>query len=187
MNKMKDKCRFATALLFAMVISYHSVNAQSKHLRLVFIRHAEKPRDGENLSCKGFNRSILLPDLLFKKFGVPTNIYVPSIDPGESTKHCRMFQTITPFAVKFNLAINSEYNESDSKNIGNALLKEKGTIIIVWEHKAMLSVIRHLGITSDFKWPDDDFDSIWIVTFEKGRVILTKDKEGLKPSDNCSF
>lgn len=43
-----------------------------------------------------------------------------------------MFQTITPFAVKYNLTINSAYEEGDYKHISKALLKEKGTVIIVW-------------------------------------------------------
>ncbi len=36
--------------------------------KVVIIRHAEKPDDGDNLSCKGFNRSLALTSVLYNKF-----------------------------------------------------------------------------------------------------------------------
>jgi hypothetical protein len=163
-------------------------NAQQNDLKLVFIRHGERPDDGDNLTCKGFNRSLLLPAVLYKKFGKPANIYVPSVSGKDATKHARMFQTITPFAVKYNLAINSAYDEADYKHIGKALLKESGTVIIVWEHNSMVSIVDYLGVqSSHLQWPDDDYDSIWIVTYRNGTAVLTKDKEGLNPSADCAF
>ena len=38
---------------------------------------------------------------------------MPSLDCGKSTSHARMFQTVSPFAVKYNLKINSAFNEKD--------------------------------------------------------------------------
>lgn len=160
--------------------------AQAKNLKLVFIRHAERPENGDNLNCKGLNRSLLLPSLLYKKFGKPDDIYIPSIHQGDQTKRSRMFQTITPFAVKYNLSINSSYEEDDYKHTGKALLKEQGTVLIVWEHHWIQSLVSYLGVKTG-KWPDDDYDSIWILTFPKGKAVLTKDKQGLKPGINCSF
>ena len=174
--------------MFVFVLITNIACAQSKSLKLVFIRHGERPDNGDNLTCKGFNRSLLLPALLYKKFGLPDNIYVPSLNLGKSTKRARMFQTITPFAVKYNLSINSQYDEEDYKHISKALLQEKGTILIIWEHNTITPLLDYLGIkTSSLNWPDSDYDSIWIVTFKKGQAILTKDREGLNPSDNCSF
>ncbi len=185
---MKKYYKVLALLVLALGFTIKAVNAQDKGLKLVFIRHAERPGDGDNLNCKGFNRSMMLPALIMKKFGKPDNIYVPELNSGKSTKRGRMFQTISPFAIKYNLPINTKYGENDYKDIGHALLKEEGTVLIVWEHNTMLPILNYLGVKTDgLNWPDSDFDSIWIVTFKKDKAILTKDREGLNPQDNCSF
>lgn len=161
--------------------------AQSSQLKLVFIRHAERPEDGENLNCQGLNRSLLLPSVLYKKFGIATGIYVPAINIGYATKRSRMLQTISPYAIKYNLAINSYYEENDAKRLSATLLQQRGIVLIVWEHRNIAPILRCLGIRDDLKWPSDDFDSIWIVTFKNGRAVLLRDKEGLRPSPDCPF
>ncbi|RQO64351.1 histidine phosphatase family protein [Pedobacter sp. KBW06] len=174
--------------LYAFVLLSFTASSQDKNLKLVFIRHAERPEEGNNLTCKGFNRSIQLPAVLYKKFGRPSDIYVPAINLGKKTSRARMFQTITPFAVKYNLTINSAYEEGDYKHISKALLKEKGTVIIVWEHKDIQQLVNALGVKSvTQKWGTNDYDSIWVVTFSTGVPLLKKDKQGLNPSSNCNF
>jgi hypothetical protein len=185
---MKVPSLFIQFFLYAFVLFSFSARSQDRNLKLVFIRHAERPEDGNNLTCKGFNRSIQLPAVLYKKFGRPSDIYVPAINLGKDTRRARMFQTITPFAVKYNLSINSAYEEGDYKYISKALLKEKGTVIIVWEHKEIQQLVNALGVKSvTQKWGTNDYDSIWIVTFSTGMPVLKKDKQGLNPSSNCNF
>lgn len=185
---MKTPHLFTQLLFFTLVLFSGIARSQDKNLKLVFIRHAERPEDGNNLTCKGFNRSLQLPAILYKKFGKPSNIYVPAINLGKDTKRARMFQTITPFAIKYNLSINSAYEEGDYKHISKALLKEKGTVIIVWEHKDIQELISALGVKSATqKWASNDYDSIWIVTFPNGLSLLKKDRQGLNPSPNCNF
>lgn len=173
--------------LMAFSLSNCSINAQNKTLKLVFIRHAERPEDGENLTCQGINRSLQLPAVLYNKFGVPQNIYVPALNMGKKTKRARMLQTITPFVAKYNVSINSAFEEEDYKGIGKALLNENGTIFIVWEHNNIAPILQYLGITSPLKWKDSDFDSIWIVTFHHKQAVLTKDTENLHPAAGCPF
>lgn len=185
---MKVPSLFTPLFFYAFILISTNAKSQDENLKLVFIRHAERPEDGDNLTCKGFNRSIQLPAVLYKKFGIPSNIYVPSINLGKSTRRARMFQTITPFAIKYNLTINSAYEEGDYKHISQVLLKERGTVIIVWEHKKIQQLISALGVKSATqKWGANDYDSIWIVTFTQHRPILKKDKQGLNPSTNCNF
>jgi hypothetical protein len=165
-------------------------NAQSaqEELRVVLIRHAEKPLKGDNLDCQGLNRSLALPPLLHTRFGVPAFTYIPAIGLGDSTKHSRMFQTIVPFAVQYNLILNSKYAEGDSAGIAGDILKKKGTVLVVWEHKRIPSIVRALGLRDDsLRWPDDDYDSIWVITFRNGRPHLTPSAERLKPSEACPF
>jgi hypothetical protein len=154
-------------------------------LKVIFIRHGEKPENGNNLSCKGLNRSLQLPAIVESKFGIPDFLYVPSLKMAKKNKQARMYETVVPMAVKYNLDINSEFDENDSTGIANDILVKKGTVLVVWEHKAINSILHSLGIYSSSKWKDDDFNTILIVTYVKGQVILTKDTENLNPSDNC--
>ena len=161
--------------------------AQQKdsELKVVFIRHGEKPSKGSNLTCAGFNRSLQLPRVIDKKFGVPTNIYVSALALGTETKHCRMFETAVPLAVKYNITLNTKFEEKDASNLASEILKQKGTVLVVWEHKAIAPIVNALGISQDLKWPDNDFDSIWVITFDKGTPVLTKDTEGIVVTDVC--
>jgi hypothetical protein len=177
--------------LIAFLGTFDPACSQSKNkqaaLKIVFIRHGEKADDGDNLSCKGLNRSYLLPALIKAKFGVPDYIYVPALNLGKSTKHSRMFQTITPMAVKYNLSLNSTYDTDDASDLADNLEKKNGTVLVVWEHEAIAGIVKALGIKGISKWPDEDYDSIWIITFPKGVATLTRDKEGLNPTSDCKF
>ena len=93
-----------------------------------------------------------------------------------------MFETIIPFAVKYNLSINTKFEEKDATGIASEILKENGTVLVVWEHKAIAPIVNALGVKQELKWADDDFDSIWIVTFDKGTAVLSTDKEGIVTS-----
>jgi len=166
-------------------ITVQSAFAQAENLKLVFIRHAEKPLKGSNLTCQGLNRSLQLPAVLVKKFGIPQYLMVPQLGMGDTTKHSRMFQTIAPFAMQYNLAIATTHNEKDFEQIAADLKSRKGTTVITWEHKAIPGIVKALGVTDALNWPDDDYDSIWVVTFKNGVPQLLKDREGLHPSTNC--
>jgi hypothetical protein len=157
-------------------------------LRVVLIRHAEKPLKGDNLNCQGLNRSMELPKMLISKYGLPRYTYVPAIGLDSATRHSRMLQTVIPLAAKYNLTINSKYDEKDSAALSADIKKRSGTVLVVWEHHAITSIVRAFGMP-DFnrRWDDRDYESIWIVTFHKGIPGITYDKERLNPSTACPF
>jgi len=162
--------------------------AQTGLQRVVIIRHAEKPDNGDNLSCKGFNRSLQLPAALYNKYKLPDKIFVPSVDNGKSANQLRMLETITPFAVKYNLKIDSKFGVDDTKDLADAIMKANGYVLIVWEHDKIDNIVKALDVdTKGIKWNDNDFDSIWIIDFKNGKGILAFDKENLNPSGNCNY
>jgi hypothetical protein len=176
----------------AVCLIFGSGNAQTQRggggLKVIFIRHAEKPPKGDNLTCQGFNRSVQLPALITSRYGVPDHCYVPAIGLGESTKHSRMFQTILPLAIKYNLTINTQFEEKDSVGLAGDILKKKGTILVVWEHKAISSMVHSLGIKdSTLFWPDEDYESIWILDFTDAGPVMKREKENLTISAACPF
>ena len=175
------------AVVFVFVCCHNSSGQQggSPLKRVIIIRHGEKPEQGDNLSCQGLNRSLQLPEVLNKKFGVPNYIFVPAINTGKKTSTARMYQTIIPFAVKYNLNINSKYDVDDIKDLASDIEKRSGTVLLVWEHDHIDNIAKALGVQQTSKWAGDDFDSIWIINFQNGKATLTKDSEGIKPDASC--
>jgi len=185
---LKKQSRFYCIFLCCMFWLNNPVKSQLQKdtITVIIIRHGEKPSKGDNLNCQGLNRAELLPDVIISKFGVPAYAYVPSLSADSATKHARMFQTITPLAVKYNLAINSKYNNRDSSGLVQDILKKQGTVMVVWNHNNIVAIVHAFGIKdTQLKWSDDDFDSIWVIRLQNGNAVLTKDKEALKPAAYC--
>ena len=160
----------------------------SKHLKIVLIRHAEKPDGGDHLSCKGLNRSLALPGVLYSRFGRPDFTYVAKVSGGASASHVRMLETIVPFAVKYDLKVSDKFDEEDVDGLAKDVLKKEGTVLIVWDHSRLESVARALGVVDNtLTWHADDFDGIWVITFSKGMAHLDKQREGLAPAAACPF
>ena len=161
-------------------------NTNSGLQRVVIIRHAEKPEKGDNLSCKGFNRSLALTSVLYNKFRLPDRIFVSEVGNGKTTNQLRMLETIAPFAIKYNINIDTRFEVDDVKDVAAAILKTNGYALVVWQHDKIDNIVKALGAdTKGIKWSDDDYDSIWIVSFKNGKAIFTVDKENLNPQDTC--
>ena len=178
----------AVAAVLALATAWSWVDARAAdELKVVIIRHAEKPKSGDNLSCQGENRALQLPAVLFKKFGKPDYTYVPALKLGKSSNHARMFQTVTPFAIKHNLTLNSRFAGSDVSGVANDVLKRTGVVLLVWEHSQIPPLAEALGVSQPPPWKDDDFDSIWVVVYASGRALMTSDAQSITPSPQCSF
>jgi hypothetical protein len=154
-------------------------------LRVVIIRHGEKQEKGENLTCQGENRARQLPAVLHSKFNTPSYTFVPTLGSGTVTNHARMFQTISPFAIRYNLSINSKFSGNDYANVAKSVLEKTGTVLLVWNHSSIPSLVTKLGVSQPPRWEDNDFDSIWIISYPNGKAVLSIDKEGLSPSPDC--
>ena len=156
-------------------------------LKVVIIRHAEKAKDGDNLSCQGQNRALQLASVLYQKINKPDFTYVPALKLDKATKNSRMFQTVTPFAVKYDLTINSKYAADDYDALAKSVLKKEGTVLMVWSHSEIAELARALSVKKPLQWDDADFDTIWTITYDNGKAVLALDQEGLKPSTMCNF
>lgn len=162
-------------------------SAPANNLKVVMIRHGEKPETGDNLSCQGENRALQLPAVLYQKFNKPDYTYVPTLGLGKATTHARMFQTVSPFAIQYNLTVDSKYNKDDYSKVAKNVLEKTGTVLMVWEHKAIPHIAEHLGVNNPPSWEGQDFDSIWVITYSNGKAVLSIDKEGITPPPYCNF
>lgn len=162
-----------------------SADNPQKSLTIVLIRHAEKPDSGDNLSCQGLNRALTLPKVLKQKIGVPDYLYTPSIDNDDQTRHVRMLQTITPFAVKHNLTINSDFKAKQIKSLSEDILQKKGLVLLVWSHSEIQNIAEKLGIHEPPKWKNKDYDTIWIIEHDGKKSTLKVERQMLTPDKNC--
>jgi hypothetical protein len=157
---------------------------QAGDLRVVLIRHGEKPWKGDGLTCQGINRSKELVGLLHSRFGAVGVVYVPNKGKGD-TKRSRMYQTALPYASAYHVAMNTEFHEDELKEMAKSIRQQHGVVLVVWEHSGIPEIARRLGVEDELQWKDKDYDSMWIVTFSNGRAVLTRDREGLQPATEC--
>src|ERR1017187_4021210 len=87
---------------------------------IVCIRHGEKtPTELGQLSVRGLNRSLALPEILLSKFGTPEFIFAP--DPtkeiqsqgGQPPCSIRPLATIEPTAIRCQLPVNTRFVFTD--------------------------------------------------------------------------
>jgi hypothetical protein len=178
---------FSALSLAACDNASHQQKSPDDDLKVVIIRHAEKAKDGDNLSCQGHNRALQLASVLQQKISKPDFTYIPALKLDKATKHSRMFQTVTPFAVKYDLTINSKYAVDDFAEVANNVLKKHGTVLMVWSHSEIAERAHALGVKKPPQWDDADFDTMWTITYADGQAQLTQDVEGLSPPIACSF
>ena len=162
---------------------------------IICIRHGEKPPAGlGQLSPKGLQRSLALPDVLLKKFGTPQFIFAPdpaqmNEDNGIPHSYVRPLATIEPTAIRCGLPVNAQIGYKDIDALETELTQAKyrsAVIFVAWEHiyleKFVRQLVKRLGGDADSvpKWPEKDYDSIYIIRITDGKTVsFSVDQEGL--------
>lgn len=170
---------------------------------LVCIRHGEKPPGGlGQLTCRGLNRALALPDVLIKKFGAPQFVFAPNptmkVDAG-SYYYVRPLTTIQPTAIRCGLPVNTGFGYREIAGLENELQKppyQNATVFIAWEHVLLDEFARNLlkDNGGDPKqvppWPGKDYDTIFVFRITRDgphtSIQFNIDHEGLNNlSDQC--
>jgi hypothetical protein len=174
--------------------------------RIVLLRHGEKPAQGlGQLTCKGLNRALLLPDFLTKEFPHPDAIFAP--DPsakacelhgdGQCYDYVRPLTTIEPTAVRLGMPVDTQIGYTDIGRLADTLLDARyhaATIYVTWEHLEIVRftelVLRRLGSSAAVPdWTNSDYDTIFelVVSWkEPPTVKLSVHRETLgEISDSC--
>lgn len=172
---------------------------------IVCIRHGEKPPAGlGQLSCRGLNRALALPDVLLRKFAAPGYIFAPNPtgkvhDKGGTYYYVRPLITIEPTAIRCGLPVDTEFDFMDIHGLENELNKsqyQNATVYVAWEHLMLddfaKNMLKDNGDNPEKVpyWKGNDYDTIFVfkITREGGRKIFsfTIDHEGLDGlSDAC--
>lgn len=164
---------------------------------IVCIRHGEKPSTGlGQLTCRGLNRALALPDVLLAKYGRPQFVFAPSpaqkVDGHSGYYYVRPLMTIEPTAIRCGLPVNAQFGYREIKGLEGELRKQQyqsATIFIAWEHGLLDDFVKHLLMTNGGdpaqvpSWPANDYDSIFLVRIIHSSggqsVTFTIDHEGL--------
>ena len=159
---------------------------------LVFIRHGEKPPDDDGqLTIRGLNRALALPDVLLNKFGRADYVFAPATTKKPASHHrgtfsyVRPLATIEPTAVRLGLPVETRFAFDEISGLQSELCTppyQRATVFVAWEHHLLDDLVKRLmaafgGNTNDVpEWPEDDFDSIFIIrlrTDAQGRRSAT--------------
>jgi hypothetical protein len=202
-----ESLRKSTLLLFKVLCLLLPICCAHAQETIVAIRHAEKPTASlGQLTCKGLNRALALPNVLIPRYGKPDRIYAP--DPGTrvgqlgnlSYSYVRPLMTIEPIAIQLELPVNALIG---FKNVGQ-LRKEllvpenaNSVVYLAWEHAYLNEFAKRLlkaygkDPTLVPDWPNDEYDRIYVfhIKDEGGKKDLTfsVEQQGLNGSlsDKC--
>jgi len=171
---------------------------------LVCIRHGEKPPGGlGQLTCRGLNRALALPNVLLAKYGRPQFVFAPNptqkVDSKDGYYYVRPLTTIEPTAIRCGLPVNTKFGFREIKRLEEELQKpayQNATVFIAWEHGllddfAKALVKHHGGDPAQVPaWPEKDYDTIFVfkITKDAGQesFSFTMEHEGLDNlSDTC--
>ncbi len=213
---MRNKISFLHAPLWILVgallwiSSVRTIAAgprEGKVETVVLMRHGEKtPEERGQLSCKGLNRALALPDVLIKRYGRPDFIFAPNPSSqkeganGTLYSYVRPLVTIEPTAIRLGLPVDTQIGYNEIARLQKELLEPKyaGSLIFVaWEHKFLYQFARRM-LSSHGKdpsvvpqWPGTDYDTLYVLRIERSgetpEVTFEAAKEMLDGtlSDTC--
>jgi hypothetical protein len=99
-----------------------------------------------------------------------------------------MLETILPFAIKYNLKINTVYGVDATDALIQDVKNQTGTVFIIWEHSQLPVIAKGLGVRDVLlNWDAEDYDTVWIIRIKKGNATFSVEKENIAPSANCPF
>jgi hypothetical protein len=145
---------------------------------IIAIRHAEKPPSSlGQLTCKGLNRALALPDVLIPRYGKPDRIYAP--DPATkvgqlgnlSYSYVRPLITIEPIAIRLEMPVNALIGFKNVTQLRKEILAPENansTTYLAWEHVYLNQFAKQLlkaygkdpSVVPD--WPNDEYDRIYV-------------------------
>ncbi len=150
---------------------------------IVIVRHGEKPPEGlGQLTCRGLNRALLLPDFFAEHFPAPDYVFAP--DPsvkateihgdGLRYDYVRPLLTIAPTAIRLELPIDTQLPFNDPGRLADELLApayRSATIYVAWEHLQIVSVaevvLKRLGSTASVPaWKNSDYDTVFVIAID---------------------
>ncbi len=172
----------AIILAFLPIATCYAGQQEETTETIIMVRHGEKPPDGlGQLSCKGLNRALALPDILLRRFGKPDYVFAPNpsdeIEEGETEySYVRPLATIEPTAVRAGLPVSTQIGYTHIDELQKALTQPKyanDLIFVAWEHGYLQlfaqQFLKSYGEDPSivYPWPGNDYDTIYIFKLKR--------------------
>ena len=168
-------------LVLGLVLLCLSSSVEAIPFQVILIRHAEKPVSGGNtLSMQGRQRAAALAPFfinnpLFSMYGLPAAIFAQA--PKHINDSVRPIETVTPLANALNQTINTGYFRDQHKECAKEILTNSAynekMVLCCFEHQAVRSLAKNLGIDTVPSWPKTVYDWVWMINFDsKGNASL---------------
>jgi hypothetical protein len=171
---------------------------------IVCVRHGEElPVGLGQLTCRGLNRALALPDVLLGKYGKPQFVFAPKptqmvLETSDYYYVCPL-ATIEPTAIRCGLPVNTQFDWREIEGLETKLEGQEyrnATIFIVWERLMLDQFAINLLKTNGGDpaqvpaWPSQDYDSIFVIRITRSgpgkSVAFNIDHEGPGHlSDTC--
>ena len=169
----------AIACLFGNLPSSAAQTPTASGETIVLIRHGEKPAGGlGQLTCKGLNRSLVLPSLLIGRYGKPDAIYASNPDVKINDGHTlptysyvRPLATIEPTAIRLGMPVNTDMGSNQIDKLRRELLQPSyahSLIFVVWEHIKLREFAEEMlesygsNAAQVPDWPNSDYETIYV-------------------------
>jgi broad specificity phosphatase PhoE len=172
---------------------------------IMLIRHAEKPeKDVEGVGSQGHHNGRDLVVRGWQRAGALARFFSPidracareAIEPprrifaasGAKGRSKRSHETATPLADLLGIEIDDGYTTGDEALLAEAIDSGESAVLVVWEHKAIATIIEHLtrGTVTAPEWPDDRFDMVLVLERTGGDWRLTQVPQLLLAGDSAT-
>jgi len=184
------KLRVRSWLLGAALVA-GAAGLRATPAQVIFLRHAEKPDSGTELSERGRARAQALATLFTHdprvlEHGPAVAVFV--MKPAKYSS-IRAVETMFPTGQALHVPLKNNYFREDIDGLAHALLNPKkyngGTVIVCWEHNQIPEMLKALGWTEGPpRWRDQDYDRLWILDLEAGKPVRFRDlPQRLLPGD----
>ncbi len=152
--------------------------------RIIILRHAEKPADGEplgvrasgradpeSLTPRGWQRAGALARLFVPPDGrfahpalaTPTAILATRAEEGAGASR-RPKQTVRPLADLLGIALDHRFGKGEEAAVAAAVLAGDGVVLVAWVHERIPAIVAAIpGAPKVPDWPDDRFDVVWVL------------------------
>src|SRR4051794_40098305 len=152
---------------------------------IIALRHGEKPADAErgapldangpgidprgevdpsSLTLRGWRRSGALAGTrlcgLLTGVPVPPAVLVPHY--GHTERH-RSHQTVLALAERLGAAVQDPCEAADVDGLARRVRQADGTVVVCWEHDALVSFAGRLSPEAPAEWPKGRFDVLWLL------------------------
>ncbi|KAI1494251.1 hypothetical protein F5X96DRAFT_9168 [Biscogniauxia mediterranea] len=136
-----------------------------------FIRHGEKPDEGNGLSPEGEQRAQCLRGV----FGASSQYNIGHImaqTPKDNGKRQRPYDTVKPLANDLGLEVDISCDRDDEACVADVIdnYDGEGNILVCWEHHQLNNLVEELGAKDVDEYPTDSFDLIWTTPYDYSEV-----------------